>query len=62
MLNGGDGGRLKGNVAADLEEGGTNEGFANRLRTRRSLGTAEQQEQSGCPAYLRYGTYGHACL
>src|ERR1035438_9318446 len=28
MLNGGDGGRLKGNVAADLEDGGTYEGFA----------------------------------
>src|ERR1035437_8691140 len=41
VLDGGDGGRLKGNVGADLEDGGTNEGFADRLRARRSFRTAE---------------------
>ena len=47
MLDGGYDGRLKGNVAADLEDGGTNEGFADRLRARRSFGTAAEQEQNG---------------
>lgn len=51
MLDGGDGGRLKGYIAADLQDGGTNEGFANRLRAWRTFGTAGQHEQSGGHAY-----------
>ena len=56
MLDGGDSGRLKGDVAADLEDGGTNEGFADRLRARRSFGTAAEHEQSEAMLTLCYGT------
>ena len=48
MLDGGNGGRLKRNVAADLQDGGTDEGFADRLRARRTFGTAGKHEQNGC--------------
>ena len=59
MLDGGNDGGLKGNIATDLEGGGTNEGFTDRLRARRSFGTATEQEQSGCHAYYCYGTFEH---
>ena len=47
MLDRGNGGRLKGNIAADLQDGGADEGFADRLRARRTFGTAAKQEQNG---------------
>ena len=56
MLDGGNGGRLKRNVTAYLQDGGTNERLTDRLCARRSFGTAEDQEQNGYEAYLCYGT------
>ena len=62
MLDRGNGGRLKRNIASDLQDGGTNEGLADRLCARRSFRTAEKQEQNGCRAYLCYGTEEHPYL
>src|ERR1035438_475276 len=62
MLDGGYCRRLQGNVATDLEGGGTNEGFADRLCARRCFRTAAEQEQSGYHAYLCYGTWEHPYL
>ena len=56
MLHSRNRGRLKRNVASNLQYGGTNERFTHRLRARRPFRTAGEQQQNGCQAYLCYGT------